>query len=245
MQLFPMHLTPARLGGWVFRGIGDMPKVITPEENVIAEIRKLIRTKSGKQSTLTGAPNDILWSLYQAIRQGSSLMECAELLQSKGFLKHSSLDSARKSVAKFKARISPLLTAPPKRADLPSARKTIATNDLERISRLTELYADVLESELEAAQAGTPLNPNLSKHASGLSQLLRAKMLLERAPKKKEPEGLAPAESDKFKGLFGKMQKGAMLDLTRRFINEVESACIELEECEDGTLRLADGEQRH
>jgi hypothetical protein len=220
-----------------------MSKVTTPEESTVIEIRKLLEKRSGTKSALSKISDADMWGLFQLLRAGTSLTEAAEWLHKRGILTNSSVDSTRKAVGKFKTAIAQLFLPPP-RKPLPSPRQTVATSDLEKVSQITDLYLGVLQDELEAAQAGAPLSPHLSKHASGLAQLLRAKKMLE-STMKKQPNDLTHEEHGKLAAALGKINPDTMNDLAKRFISGIEGQCLTLEEYEDGTLRVADVEQRH
>ncbi len=216
-------------------------QAIDNQTTVTRRLKKLVKESSASSFRLRDLPDLHLFQVYQMFRGGSSLRDCAEYLRKNGHLKNSSIESAVKLTGKLKQRISPLLITPPPppdKAKLPPIKAAIASNDLERVSELIEMYSDCIRSELEAARDGAPLSPNVSKHSNGLSSLIRAKLdLLSRAPKKTgdrvDPE------------LAGKLQKaiGTLPDKGRRvaqlaaaLVQEMENDCMLCEEDENGSF---------
>jgi hypothetical protein len=208
----------------------------TNREDVIKQLRKLIASTSGKRFLLAKLPDNEMFGLYQHIRSGTSLNDCATWLMKRSLLKGSH-DSCRKMVSKFRARIAPLLIPPPRpepeAPELVPLKAFRDCGDLEQVSRLVDRYAQAIDAELTAVEQGAPLNPTLAKHSSGLAALLKQKERLQavEATKVDESKSLTDHEKAVFQRTVGKLQDGGeqFCAMAKAFISACEDECVELD----------------
>jgi hypothetical protein len=210
-----------------------MARAKPAREDVIREARKLLNSRSGKRFLLCKLPDSDLFNLYQRLRAGQTLIDCGRWLLKKQVLPIANLDSARHLVAKFKARISPLLLPPPVTTtasdDLP-VRDFTKLTDLERITELIEKYSAVLNDELSQAQGGGMLSPNASKHANALSSLLKQKSELQARQEKRDETALSEHEKEIFRSTISALpdQGETLCDMAHNFLKACEEACISM-----------------